>query len=195
MVNACTIGDHDSYKHAKQIAKKFFSESSGSSSHTVHAMGHAHIDSGKNNISYEQCPQYIKPNWLYHFGLWKETNLGRVLVNTNRNLFLTSYSWPETRRPSCAKTRTFNQKIVFSLWLVQSSMFLKIYGVINILAKWNLLVSASNKLERYTGIRTIIPSCFNKYLTKLLLLFTIRNYNLEAKHNWSQTWLHVWSEQ
>ncbi|XP_071792288.1 alpha-mannosidase 2C1-like [Asterias amurensis] len=45
IVNACTVGDRESYKLAGQIARKFFSETPGSSSHTVHAMGHAHIDS------------------------------------------------------------------------------------------------------------------------------------------------------
>ncbi|XP_022094007.1 alpha-mannosidase 2C1-like [Acanthaster planci] len=45
MVNICTIGNPDSYQKARQVAQKFLSQASGSSCHTVHAMGHAHIDS------------------------------------------------------------------------------------------------------------------------------------------------------
>ncbi|XP_038072171.1 alpha-mannosidase 2C1-like [Patiria miniata] len=45
MVNICTVGNPDSYRQARQVAQKFFSQAPGSSCHTVHAMGHAHIDS------------------------------------------------------------------------------------------------------------------------------------------------------
>ena len=38
------------------------------------------------------------------------------------------------------RKRERTQEIVFNLWRVQSWTFLKIHGVINILAKWNLLV-------------------------------------------------------
>ncbi|XP_006817807.1 alpha-mannosidase 2C1-like [Saccoglossus kowalevskii] len=45
MVNMCNIYDRDSYKKAKDCAKKFLSQQNGDSQHTVHAMGHCHIDS------------------------------------------------------------------------------------------------------------------------------------------------------
>ena len=48
-----------------------------------------------------------------------------------------------------------NQNFFFSLRRVQALTFLKIYGEIKIFAKSSLLTS--NKLEIYTGIRTIIP--------------------------------------
>ncbi|XP_077998328.1 alpha-mannosidase 2C1-like isoform X2 [Glandiceps talaboti] len=45
MVNVCKIGDRHTYKEAHQIAKEFFSQRNGDSQHTIHAMGHCHIDS------------------------------------------------------------------------------------------------------------------------------------------------------
>ena len=40
-------------------------------------------------------------------------------------------------------------------------------------ANWNLLASASNKLERYTcrPMRTIIPSCFSQIINKTSVTF------------------------
>ncbi|XP_070578443.1 alpha-mannosidase 2C1-like [Ptychodera flava] len=45
MVNVCKIDNPKSYKEAHQIALSFFAERNGDSQHTVHAMGHCHIDS------------------------------------------------------------------------------------------------------------------------------------------------------
>ncbi|KAK7493075.1 hypothetical protein BaRGS_00015596 [Batillaria attramentaria] len=43
-VTACTVTDKSTYKRAHEIAEKFFSQRNGDTQHTVHAMGHAHMD-------------------------------------------------------------------------------------------------------------------------------------------------------
>ena len=88
---------------------------------------------------------------------------GRVFATLSRNLFLTSYSWPETRRNCYAKTRT----------LPENCFQFATCSIINVSQniRWNSnfgkieltrVVIASNKLERYPGVRTIIPSFFNQ---------------------------------
>ena len=50
----------------------------------------------------------------------KISDQGRIFATLTKNLFLTSYSWPETRRHSYTRKRERNQKIVFSLRHVQA---------------------------------------------------------------------------
>uniref|UniRef100_A0AAQ6A5A0 alpha-mannosidase n=1 Tax=Amphiprion ocellaris TaxID=80972 RepID=A0AAQ6A5A0_AMPOC len=45
MVNLCDPFDPSSFSKAHSLAQKFFSQRNGESQHTVHAMGHCHIDS------------------------------------------------------------------------------------------------------------------------------------------------------
>ncbi|XP_075326037.1 alpha-mannosidase 2C1 isoform X2 [Odontesthes bonariensis] len=45
MVNLCDPADPSSFSKAHSMARKFFSQRNGESQHTVHAMGHCHIDS------------------------------------------------------------------------------------------------------------------------------------------------------
>ncbi|XP_064169237.1 alpha-mannosidase 2C1 [Anguilla rostrata] len=45
MVNLCDPADPSSFAAAHALAQKFFSQKNGQSQHTVHAMGHCHIDS------------------------------------------------------------------------------------------------------------------------------------------------------
>lgn len=46
MVNLCDPADPSSFSKSHSLAQKFFSQRNGESQHTVHAMGHCHIDSG-----------------------------------------------------------------------------------------------------------------------------------------------------
>lgn len=46
MVNLCDASDPSSFPRAHGLAHKFFSQRNGESQHTVHAMGHCHIDTG-----------------------------------------------------------------------------------------------------------------------------------------------------
>ncbi|KAF6738905.1 Alpha-mannosidase 2C1 [Oryzias melastigma] len=45
MVNRCDPADPSSFSEAHNLARRFFSQRNGESQHTVHAMGHCHIDS------------------------------------------------------------------------------------------------------------------------------------------------------
>ncbi|PIK35812.1 putative alpha-mannosidase 2C1 [Apostichopus japonicus] len=44
MVNLCTLDQENGCKKAKEVARNFFREKNGDSQFTIHAMGHAHID-------------------------------------------------------------------------------------------------------------------------------------------------------
>lgn len=46
MVNLCDPSDPGSFSKARAHANAFFSQRNGDSQHTVHAIGHCHIDSG-----------------------------------------------------------------------------------------------------------------------------------------------------
>lgn len=46
MVNLCDPSDPGTFPKARRLAHDFFSQRNGQSQHTVHAMGHCHIDSG-----------------------------------------------------------------------------------------------------------------------------------------------------
>ncbi|KAL8600141.1 hypothetical protein ACOMHN_060093 [Nucella lapillus] len=43
-INVCDVTDRSTYHRAKMIADKLFSQRNGDSQHTIHAMGHSHID-------------------------------------------------------------------------------------------------------------------------------------------------------
>uniref|UniRef100_A0A665W9M1 Alpha-mannosidase 2C1 n=1 Tax=Echeneis naucrates TaxID=173247 RepID=A0A665W9M1_ECHNA len=45
MVNLCDPSDPSTFSKTRSLAKNFFSQRNGESQHTVHAMGHCHIDS------------------------------------------------------------------------------------------------------------------------------------------------------
>lgn len=45
MVNLCDPLDHSTFPRARSLASAFFNQRNGHSQHTVHAMGHCHIDS------------------------------------------------------------------------------------------------------------------------------------------------------
>lgn len=47
MVNVCDPAQPETYSAAKALASKFFGQHGGESQHTIHAMGHCHIDTGR----------------------------------------------------------------------------------------------------------------------------------------------------
>lgn len=47
MVNVCDPAQPETYSAAKALASKFFGQCGGESQHTIHAMGHCHIDTGR----------------------------------------------------------------------------------------------------------------------------------------------------
>ena len=49
MVNLCDPAQPDSFPKARALAESFFTQRNGGSQHTVHAMGHCHIDTGLNS--------------------------------------------------------------------------------------------------------------------------------------------------
>jgi len=62
MVNLCDPADPSSFSKARSMAHKFFSQRNGESQHTVHAMGHCHIDSGLSfYLFYNYC--HSRANW------------------------------------------------------------------------------------------------------------------------------------
>lgn len=44
LINTCKVDDPSTYQKAHAIAEEFFKQGNGASQHTLHAMGHAHID-------------------------------------------------------------------------------------------------------------------------------------------------------
>ena len=48
MVNLCEPTNPSTFPKTHNLAQKFFTQRNGQSQHTVHAMGHCHIDSGLN---------------------------------------------------------------------------------------------------------------------------------------------------
>lgn len=47
IVNVCDPAQPETYLAAKALASKFFGQHGGESQHTIHAMGHCHIDTGR----------------------------------------------------------------------------------------------------------------------------------------------------
>lgn len=57
MVNVCDVTDPATFPAARSLAAAVFNQRNGESQHTIHAMGHCHIDSGESSTA---CP----PCWL-----------------------------------------------------------------------------------------------------------------------------------
>lgn len=57
MVNVCDVTDPATFPAARSLAAAVFNQKNGESQHTIHAMGHCHIDSGESSTA---CP----PCWL-----------------------------------------------------------------------------------------------------------------------------------
>lgn len=49
MVNVCDVMDPSTFPAARGLAAAIFSQRNGESQHTIHAMGHCHIDSGESS--------------------------------------------------------------------------------------------------------------------------------------------------
>lgn len=47
MVNVCDPAQPETFPVAQALASKFFGQRGGESQHTIHAMGHCHIDTGR----------------------------------------------------------------------------------------------------------------------------------------------------
>lgn len=70
MVNLCDPSDPTSFHKAHSLAQAFFSQHNGQSQHTIHAMGHCHIDSGSPTffpLSYRDVRKTLSV-WIY-FGM------------------------------------------------------------------------------------------------------------------------------
>lgn len=55
MVNVCDIADPSTFPAARDLAAAVFSQRNGESQHTVHAVGHCHIDSGERSTALPLC--------------------------------------------------------------------------------------------------------------------------------------------
>lgn len=55
MVNMCDVTDPSTFPAARHLAAAVFSQRNGDSQHTIHAMGHCHIDSGKRGTALPLC--------------------------------------------------------------------------------------------------------------------------------------------
>lgn len=51
MVNVCDPAQPETFSVAQALASKFFGQRGGESQHTIHAMGHCHIDTGRTATS------------------------------------------------------------------------------------------------------------------------------------------------
>ena len=47
MINKIDVNNEATFTEARETAARFLREKNGESQHTVHAMGHCHIDSGE----------------------------------------------------------------------------------------------------------------------------------------------------
>lgn len=69
MVNICDPAQPETYPAAKALASKFFGQHGGESQHTIHAMGHCHIDTGK-------APLFVRvPGALKALGVAETCNM------------------------------------------------------------------------------------------------------------------------
>ncbi|CAF98334.1 unnamed protein product, partial [Tetraodon nigroviridis] len=68
MVNLCDPADPTSFSKARSLAQTFFSQHNGESQHTVHAMGHCHIDSAWL-WPYEETIRKCGRSWVTVVGL------------------------------------------------------------------------------------------------------------------------------
>ncbi|PKU28885.1 hypothetical protein llap_20811 [Limosa lapponica baueri] len=55
MVNVCDITDPSTFPAARDLAAAIFSQRNGESQHTIHAVGHCHIDSGESSTAFPLC--------------------------------------------------------------------------------------------------------------------------------------------
>lgn len=52
IVNVCDVTDPSTFPAARDLAAAIFSQRNGESQHTIHAMGHCHIDSGESSTAF-----------------------------------------------------------------------------------------------------------------------------------------------
>ncbi|XP_028679248.1 alpha-mannosidase 2C1 [Erpetoichthys calabaricus] len=71
MVNVCDVKNPNTFSAARKLAKKFFSEKNGDSQHTVHAMGHCHIDTAWL-WPYEETVRKCARSWVTAIRLMEE---------------------------------------------------------------------------------------------------------------------------
>ncbi|XP_047453152.1 alpha-mannosidase 2C1 [Mugil cephalus] len=71
MVNLCDPSDPSSFPRVHSLAHKFFSQRNGESQHTVHAMGHCHIDSAWL-WPYEETIRKCGRSWVTAIGLMEK---------------------------------------------------------------------------------------------------------------------------
>ncbi|KAG2470848.1 MA2C1 mannosidase, partial [Polypterus senegalus] len=71
MVNVCDVQNPNTFSAARKLAKKFFSEKNGDSQHTVHAMGHCHIDTAWL-WPYEETVRKCARSWVTAVRLMEE---------------------------------------------------------------------------------------------------------------------------
>ncbi|XP_015256248.1 PREDICTED: alpha-mannosidase 2C1 [Cyprinodon variegatus] len=71
MVNLCDPFDPSSFSKAHSLAHKFFNQRNGESQHTVHAMGHCHIDSAWL-WPYEETIRKCGRSWVTAIGLMEK---------------------------------------------------------------------------------------------------------------------------
>ena len=51
IVNVCDPAEPETFPVAQDLASKFFAQRGGESQHTIHAMGHCHIDTGRGQLA------------------------------------------------------------------------------------------------------------------------------------------------
>ncbi|XP_037539458.1 alpha-mannosidase 2C1 [Nematolebias whitei] len=71
MVNVCNPFDPSSFSKAHSLARSFFNQRNGESQHTVHAMGHCHIDSAWL-WPYEETIRKCGRSWVTAVGLMEK---------------------------------------------------------------------------------------------------------------------------
>ncbi|XP_070189226.1 alpha-mannosidase 2C1-like isoform X1 [Littorina saxatilis] len=70
-VNACDVQDKKTYKRAKEISEKFFSQRNGDTQHTIHAVGHSHIDTAWL-WPYDETKRKCARSWSCTIGLMEQ---------------------------------------------------------------------------------------------------------------------------
>lgn len=89
MVNLCDPSDPSSFSKARTLAQTFFSQPNGESQHTIHAMGHCHIDSGSRPPFFCHIKMRDRPWWYKN--IWENSNLKEQLCLHA----LVSFVWAE----------------------------------------------------------------------------------------------------
>uniref|UniRef100_A0A3Q4AHU8 alpha-mannosidase n=1 Tax=Mola mola TaxID=94237 RepID=A0A3Q4AHU8_MOLML len=91
MVNLCDPTDPSSFSKAHSLAHSFFSQRNGESQHTIHAMGHCHIDSAWL-WPYEETIRKCGRSWVTVIRLM-EKNPGFVFACSQAQQFQWVKSW------------------------------------------------------------------------------------------------------